>query len=144
MARDAVLTLLRNDALLAALGGTGFVVVPNFAADQRPNDAGTFIVIAWGVTDFDDSLQENTEHHFDLWIHIPVSVSTDFVRIDNINDRIDEIFVAVADNPPVVGGDGWQLNHVGFEGRGPDFTDAGYQTICRRASYMALSCKASE
>ncbi|GJO41975.1 hypothetical protein [Mycobacterium marinum] len=141
MARAAVLTLLRNDAPLVALGGSGFVVVPNFEADQRPNDAGAFIVIAWGVTDFEEAIQDNGPWHFDLYIHWPVALSTDFVRIDDMNDRIDEIFKSVEDGPPVVGGDGRALYYVGFEGRGPDFKDSGYQTICRKASYMALSNK---
>lgn len=142
MARDAVLSLLRNDTELAALGGTGFVVVPNFEADQRPNDQGAFLVICWRHTDFDDDMQENTERHFELYFHLPKLVSTDYVRIDKMIDRVDEIFAGVADTPAgVVGADGWRLNYIGFEGRGPDVTDPGYQTICRQAAYMALSCK---
>ena len=139
--RAAVLDLLRGDSQLATLGGTGFVVEAQFSYDQRPNDRGAFIVIVWRHTDFDDDMQENAEHHFDLYVHIPVSVSTDFVRIDNIIDRVDEIFKNVEDAPSVLGGDGWQLNFIGFEGRSMDMTDEGYQTICRQASYMALGCK---
>lgn len=140
MARAAVLSLLRGDTELATLGGTGFVVQAGFSYDQRPNDAGAFIVIMWRHTDFDDGVQSNAERHFDLYVHIPVKVSTDFGRIDNILDQVDKIFAAVQDGPPVVGGDGVQLDYVGFEGRGMDMTDDGYQTICRQASYMALSC----
>lgn len=141
MARAAILDLLRGDTQLATLGGTGFVVEAQFSYDQRPNDAGAFIVICWRHTDFDEDVQENAEQHFDLYVHIPVTVSTDFGRIDVILDRVDEIFKAVEDNPPMVGGDGQQLNYVGFEGRSMDMTDEGYQTICRQASYLALSCK---
>lgn len=140
MARGAVLDLLRNDAPLATLGGTGFVVVAEFSYDQRPNDLGAFIVICWRHTDFDDSIQSNAEQHFDLYVHIPVSVSTDYGRIDDILDRVDVIFAAVEDNDAVVGGDGRQLDCVGFEGRSMDMTDEGYETICRQASYLALSC----
>lgn len=140
MARAAVLDLLRGDATLATLGGPGFVVEAQFSYDQRPNDLGAFIVIVWRHTDFDDSVQSNAERHFDLYVHIPVSVSTDFGRIDAILDRVDAIFAGVPDGAPVIGGDGLQLDYVGFEGRGMDMTDDGYQTICRQASYMALSC----
>jgi hypothetical protein len=143
VARAAVLSLLRGDAELATLGGTGFVVQAGFSYDQRPNDLGAFIVIMWRHTDFDDSIQANAERHFDLYVHIPIAVSTDFGRIDDILDRVDVIFKGVEDGAPVVGGDGWQLNYVGFEGRGMDMTDEGYQTICRQASYMALSCTTS-
>lgn len=141
MARAAVLDLLAGDATLATLGGTGFVVVPNFAADQRPNDRGAFIVICWRTTDFETAVQANAAQHFELYVHLPIKVSTDFVLIGDILDRCDEIFAAVEDTP-VVGEDGWQLDYVGFEGRGPDFKDEGYETICKQAAYYALSCPA--
>lgn len=140
MARDAVLSLLKNDSELATLGGTGFKVVANYSQDQRPNDVGAFIEIRWGVDDFDRGLQG--PRHFDVWVHIPVSVSTDFVRIDAMIDRIDDIFAA-ANATDTVGGDGVALNYVEPEGRSGDLDDEGYMTICRRASYRALSCKAS-
>jgi hypothetical protein len=140
MARAAVLALLRGDATLATLGGAGFVVEAQYSADQRPNDRGAFIVIAWRHTDFDDSIQGNAEQHFDLYVHIPKLVSTDFGRIDAIIDRVDVIFSAVGDGDPVVGGDGRQLDYIGFEGRSMDLADDGYETIFRQASYLALSC----
>lgn len=143
MARAAVLAMLRGDTDLATLGGPGFVAVADFSYQQRPNDRGAFIVIIWRHTDFEDSIQANAERHFDLYVHIPKSVSTDFGRIDKILDRVDVIFKGVEDGAPVVGGDGQQLNYVGFEGRGMDMTDDGYETICRQASYMALSCTTS-
>lgn len=148
MSRAAVLHLLSNDATLAtlggtAIGGTGFVVVAQYSYDQRPNDDGAFIVIVWRHTDFEDSIQANAERHFDLYVHIPKLKSTDFADIDAILDRCDKIFAAVEDTGPVVGGDGLQLDFVGFEGRGMDMTDDGYETICRQASYMALSCTVS-
>lgn len=141
MARDAVWTLLNNDAQLAALGGDGFKAIAQYSEDQRP-EAAAFIVICWRHTDFNEDIQANAERHFDLYVHIPVKVSTDFVRIENMIDRCDELFKAVEDSTdPVVGEDGWQLDYVGFEGRGLDFEDEGYQTICKPASYMALASK---
>lgn len=144
MARDAVLTLLSGDtqlATLAALVGTGFVVVPEFSADQRPNDAGPFMVICWRTTDFASEIQANGPQHFDLYVHIPVAVSTRFVLIDNMIDRCDDLFRGVEDGDPVVGDDGWQLEYVGFQGRSMDMKDEGYETICRSASYFALGSK---
>lgn len=141
MARDAVLTLLRNDATLTALGGTGFVVVPEYSGDQRPNDSGAYIVACWRATDFAAEIQDNGPDHFELWCHLPVAVSTDFNRLIALIDRCDAIFHAVEDGAPVVGGDGRQLELVGFEGRGIDVTDSGYQTICKSAAYYAISSK---
>lgn len=145
MARDGVMSLLRDDTELAALGTSSgwpaLVIVPNFEADQRPSD-GAFIVVCWRHTDFDEDVQENAERHLELYFHIPIVKSTDFVRIDNMIDRVDAIFAAVENSPAgVVGADGWRLNYIGLEGRGPDLTDPDYQTICKQAAYMALACK---
>lgn len=143
--RDAVLTLLANDTELAAIGaaiGAGFTVVANFSVDQRPNNSGAFLVIVWRTTDFDVTVQANTFHHFEVYAHIPVAVSTDFVSIDRLLDRCDAIFAGVEDTP-VAGADGWQLDYVAFHGRGIDTTDEGYQTICRSASYAALGSPTS-
>ena len=147
MARAAVLELLRGDGELVALGGDGFdpetMIVAQFSYDQRPSSVGPFIVICWRTTPFSGEVQENAEKRFDVYVHIPIAVSTDFGRVDAMLDRIDTIFAAV-EGFPVTGGDGMQLNYVGFRGRGPDQTDEGYETICRPASYMALSCSATD
>lgn len=139
MARDAVLTLLRNDSQLAALGGAGFVILPNFSGEQRPNDVGAFIVIRWGVNDMGPAAFLGPQH-FDLWVHLPVAVSTDYVRIDDMIDRCDAIF-ATANDANTVGADGRTLDLIDSQGRGGDQEDPGYETICRRASYYALSTK---
>lgn len=141
MSRAAVLSLLRADGQLAALGGTGFSIVSEYASDQIPSQKGPYIVICWRTTDFTKEIQDNGPRHFELWVHIPVSVSTDFGRIDAILDRCDEIFRSVEEGDPVAAGDGWQLEQIGFEGRGIDITDDGYETICRSASYYAMSSK---
>lgn len=141
MARDAVYSLLANDSQLAALGGTGWVVVPNFTGDQRPNDKGGFMVIRWGDTDYEESIQDNGPHHFDLWVHWPVAVSTDYGHIDGVLERCDELFAAVNDDAEIVGADGKTLTGIVPEGRSGDFEDQGYMTICRRGSYQAISYK---
>jgi hypothetical protein len=139
VARAAVLELLRGDSQLVALGtdwGIPLVIVPNFEADQKPSE-GMFIVICWRHTDFEEDIQDNAGRHLEIYFHVPALKSTDFGRIDAMNDRVDAIFRAVED-APVTGGDGQRLIFVMFEGRGPDLTDPDYQTICRQAAYMAL------
>lgn len=142
MSRGAVLSLLRNDTQLATIDKSGpVVVVPEYSYDQAPSLTGPFIVICWRTTEFVEEIQDNGPDHFELWVHLPVKVSTDFGRIIAIIDRCDDIFRAVEDDGPIDGGDGRQLDYVGFEGRGIDFTDEGPQTICKPASYFALSSK---
>ncbi|WP_052957042.1 hypothetical protein [Mycolicibacter heraklionensis] len=140
MARDAVLKLLRGDQELADLGGEGFEIETNWSYDQRPNDKGPFIVLTWRPTDFSVAIQGNAGHHFNIWVHLPSEVSTDYVRIDDILDRIDEIFDAAADEA-VAGDDGRQLDCVQRHGRSPDLTDEDYRTICRYGAYEAFSHK---
>jgi len=140
MARAAVLDLLRGDAQLATLGGAGFAIEPNYSYDQRPNDKGPFVVLIWRQTDFSREIQNNSARHLNVWVHIPSAVSTDYVRIDNILDRIDELFDGV-DGTDIVGADGWSLNYIQRHGRSPDLKDEDYQTICRYASYSAFSHK---
>ncbi|WP_048890657.1 hypothetical protein [Mycobacterium heckeshornense] len=142
MARDAIYSLLKNDTTLAELGGDGFTVLANFTGDQRPNDKGAFMVIRWGVTDYERAIQDNGPRHFDIWVHIPASVSTDYVRIDNIFDRVDELFGAANEaSQELAGADGRTVTVILPEGRSGDFEDEGYMTICRRASYQVLSYK---
>lgn len=141
MCQDAVLALLRGDQRLKDLGGAGFVVEPEFSFEQRPNGSGAFIVICWRTTDFEPDIQANAAQYFDLYVHMPVKVSTRFAPINQIIDRCDELFRGVEDSDPVVGDDGWQLEYVGFQGRGFQMKDETYETICRPASYFALGSR---
>lgn len=140
MSRGAVFSLLQDDEQLKALGGTGFTVLAEYDADQRPAGAKAFIVVCWRTVDYSAEIQDNGPKHFELWVHIPLVVSTDFGRLDTLLDRCDAIFKAVNEaGVPVDGGDGRHLEQVGFAGRGIDFTDEGYETICKSAAYFAVS-----
>lgn len=142
MSRGAVFSLLRADDQLAALGGPGFTIVAEYDADQRPNDAGGFLVICWRTTDYATEIQDNSAQHFELWAHWPIANSTDFGRLDALLDRCDDIFKAVNEaGTPVNGGDGRQLEYVGFAGRGIDITDESYETISKSAAYFAIGSK---
>ncbi|OIN79345.1 hypothetical protein [Mycobacterium malmoense] len=150
MCQDSVLQLLRgdtelasiaNDATLAGFELTGFVVEPFTTYDQVPNLAGAFMTIVWRTTDFEVEIQENGLQWFDLYGHLPIVLGTDYKLINAMFDRVDDLFAAVENGDPVIGGDGWQLEQVGFAGRGPQITDDGYMTICRQASYYAIGSK---
>jgi hypothetical protein len=141
MSRAAVLSLLRTDTTLATLE-PGIVVNPEYSLDQRPSGTAPYITVCWRTTDFAAEIQDNGADHFELWVHLPIKLGTDFGRVIAIIDRCDDIFKQVVeDGSPVVGADGRQLDYIGFEGRGIDFTDEGPQTICKSASYYALSSK---
>lgn len=140
MARDAVWSLLNQDAQLNAMGLNAATILPNFTGDQRPTANGPFMSIRWGTTDYDGQVQRNTDKRFDLWVHFPNEITTDYVRVDRVIDRIDEIFEA-ANDVEVVGGDGMVLTSIEPEGRSGDLEDSVYQTICRSASYKAHSYK---
>jgi len=149
MARDAVWHLLVDDPKLPTLMGVTpadmqNLVIPNFAADQRPgNGKVPFVVIRWGADDYDEGFLINFRR-FDLYVHVPWDASTDFNRIDLVLNRFDEIFEAATANQQTAAGDDYILHFVQSEGRSGDFKDDGYETICRYASYKALSSKAHQ
>jgi hypothetical protein len=160
MARDAVWRLLVGDEQLPVLMGVvtataarknisriaretmKALVIPNFAADQRPGD-GTkpFMVIRWGADEYDPAFLVGFRR-FDLYVHIPWDASTDFNRIDLILNRCDKIFESANAVEQSPAGDEYVLHFIEREGRSGDFKDDGYETICRYASYKALSSKA--
>ena len=156
MARDAVWRLLVEDSELPALMGVTArtqntkiaaleqLIIPNFSADQRPgNGLSTFIVIRWGADDYDIAF-DSTFRRFDLYVHIPWDMSTDYNRIDRILNRCDDIFESANALQQSAAGDGAVLHMVEKEGRSGDYKDDGYETICRYASYKALSSRVSQ
>ena len=146
MARDAVWRLLIEDVELASLLGIAKanmseLVIPNFAADQRPGGGiHPFIVIRWGADDYEQNFQVGFRR-FDLYVHVPWDFSTDYNRIDVILNRCDDIFDAASALQQSAAGDGMILHFIEREGRSGDFKDDGYETICRYASYKALSSR---
>lgn len=138
MARAAIYDALLADSRLVALGLDTTSLLVNYDGDQRPNDE-TFVVLGWG----DDSIVLRGDDNFTrgfksltIWVHIYRELSTDFTRIGDIIDIIDDILTNMIH---VDGADGHTVSMVEKAGRSRDMRDDAYQTICQSASYRVLS-----
>lgn len=142
MSRAVVVDAILDSTALSTLGFDETSVLPNFDGDQRPAGAGDFkmfMVIRWGVDDappWPAFGAPNGPKHFDIWVHMPRELSTDYLHIDGVIDILDSIFSDIIDTP---GDDGYTLTLIEPEGRSRDLRDDGYQTLCRQVSYRMLS-----
>lgn len=146
MSRDVIWNVITTDTELNALGIDSSAVFPNYANDKRPRDDGPFIILRWENQSY---LGASTLGGFGsgtgmgrgprdltVWAHLPREISSDFTRLDEILDRLDDILSPLEH---VDGDDGYTLTCVRATGRGGDSTDDGYSTITRNAGYKVLS-----
>lgn len=136
MSRAAVVSTIIADPALTAMGFDASNVRTNYDAEQRPTDS-IFMVLRWGPLDVDPRIMRGTRN-LTIWVHIYREYSTDYVRIDKVIDRLQELLTDIIDVP---GEDGYTLTLMDFDGVSDDMKDDGYQTICRSVSFKVLSRK---
>lgn len=142
MSRAVILDAILDSTALIALGFDENNVLANFDGEQKPAGGGDFkmfMVIRWGVNDAPPWRVPGAPDgpkHFDIWVHMPRELSTDYLHIDGVLDILDNLFEGIINTP---GDDGYTLTLVEPEGRSRDLRDDGYQTLCRQASYLMLS-----
>lgn len=138
MSRAAIFDALLADSRLVALGFDADSIMINYDGEQRPTDE-MFLVLAWETEDTalrgDDNFTRGFRP-FTIWMHIYREFSTDYTRIDSINNILDDVFENMIH---VAGADGQTVSLVEKAGRSRDMRDDAYQTICRSASYRVLS-----
>lgn len=142
MARAAILDTILADSRIIALGFHGDPdpnVLINYDGDQRPSDE-FFMVLGWGsdTTELrgDDTFSRGPKD-LTIWVHMYRELSTDYNRIDDILNILDDIFDSMIH---VDGADGYTVTLVDTSpGRSRDMRDDAYQTLCRSASYRVLS-----
>lgn len=134
MSRAAVFTALTTDPTLNLLGITESTVFPNWASKERPSSTGPFLILRWQ----EDTLQVNLEgpRILEVWAHIPMEISTDYGRIDEILYFVTQALIGLVHKP---GADGFTVTSVDYQGKSPDFYDSAYNTINRNASFGVLS-----
>jgi len=140
MARAAVYDALINDPTLQSMGFDDKSILVNYNADQRPTDT-MFINLHWdrevpGVSG--DDVFDIMIKNLIVWVHMYKQFSTDFVRIDDVLDAIDNCLYALINVP---GADGMTLSQVNpgpGASRSRDMRDDSYQTICRSVSYRII------
>jgi hypothetical protein len=134
MSRAAVYDAILVDSRLQALGFDASSVLVSYDGKQRPNDK-MFMVLRWEAHNIDIRLGRGPRDLV-IWVHMYREFSTDFVRIDDVIEILDDILVNLVQ---VDGADGRTLTTVESSGRSRDLKDDSYQTICRSASYRVLS-----
>jgi hypothetical protein len=136
MSRAVVIQAIINDSVLSAKGFDASSVRTNYDGEQRPSDH-MFMVLRWGPLDLDPRILRGTKK-LTIWVHMYREFSTDYVRIDNVIDRLESVLTDIIDVP---GEDGFTLTLVEPDGASEDLKDDGYQTICRSVSFRVLSRK---
>ena len=134
MSRAVILKAIIEDAALSYMGFDENNVKPNYDGEQRPSDK-MFMVLRWGPVDLDPKMMRGPRQ-LTVWVHMYREFSTDYVRIDNVIDRLR---LVLSDIINVAGEDGYTLTLVEPDGFSEDMRDDGYQTICRSASFKVLS-----
>ena len=72
----------------------------------------------------------------EVWAHIPLEVSSDYGRLDEILHFVSVALVALEQTP---GTDGFTVSQIIEHGKSADFYDLVYNTISRNASFGVLS-----
>lgn len=143
MSRAVVYSMLTTDVRMTDLGfhaDPQANVIVNYDGEQRPpititSDNPMFLVIRWLNEDFDPMMKRGPRH-FDIWLHMAREFSTDYTRIDDVIEVLDDVLTNILDTP---GADGRSVTTIEQEGRSMDLQDDIYQTVCRQASYKMIS-----
>lgn len=134
MSRTAVYQALVNDSELNDLGIGEDQVFTNYAMDQSPSRHERFLILRWEESRFTPVMRKGPQR-VTVWAHSPVQLSSDFIDLDKILDRVKVVLTAMEH---VDGGDGYIVTHVDFTGSGGDLRDSGYETITKNSAFEVL------
>lgn len=138
MAGAAIVETVLADSRLQALGIDEESFLVNYDGNSRPNDK-LFMVLAWMPEETalrGDDIFTRQALNCTIWVHIYHEESTDFQRIVDVLDILDDIILNMIH---VEGSDGYTVTCVDPAGRSRDMKDDSYETICRSISYKILS-----
>lgn len=128
--RAAVYHALSTSEKLAEAGCSD--VMPNFGFDNPPRKP--FLILKFGTNNV-RSGGIRGPRTFDIWAHVPVSVSRDFDDVDAILEA------AISELTSMVqyeyGGE--RVTCIRYTGSGSDQEDTGYNTITRNAGFEILA-----
>ena len=133
-AHAAVIGLLAYDSILQSVYGVNLNRIwPAQSVDVVPRK-GPFIILRWE----EETLQKGgygRREVLTVWAHEARESSTDYGRINEILDRVEEILMG---SIHVSGVDGF-LTQVTYNGRSGELNDEGYKTITRNAQFTVGS-----
>lgn len=132
-ARAAVYSLLAADGQLQALGVAYGNIWPAQALDTAPRNS-RFLILRWEETTLARG-RASQQEVLTVWAHCPREMSTDYVPLIAILNRVTEILTSAVHVP---GADG-TLTCVDSNGMSPDLNDEGYKTITKNAAYTVVA-----
>jgi hypothetical protein len=132
-ARAAVYSLLATDGTLQSLGVPYGNIWPAQALDTAPRHS-RFLILRWEEMSIAFK-GKGQQEILTIWAHCPREISTDFVPLLAILNRVTEILSSATH---VSGADG-VLTCVKYNGMSGDFNDEGYKTITKNAAYTVVS-----
>lgn len=133
-AHAAVYTLLSEDAILTSVYGINANRVWNAQSVDTVPRKGPFLVLRWE----EETLERGgfgRREVLTVWAHEARESSTDYTKLNEILDRVEEILkgaIHVTDSDGV-------LNQVDYNGRSAEFHDEGHKTITRNAAFRVSS-----
>ena len=132
-ARAAVYSLLATDGPLQDLGVAYGNIWPAQALDTAPRNS-RFLILRWEERTPAPGRGSEAEV-LTVWAHCPREMSTDFVPLLEILNRVTDILTGAVHEP---GADG-TLTCVDYNGMSPDLNDEGYKTITKNAAYKVVA-----
>lgn len=132
-ARAAVYTLLSTDGVLQSLGVPYGNIWPAQAMDVAPRHA-RFLILRWEEMTLAPG-RGSKQEILTVWAHCPREMSTDYVPLLAILNRVTELLTSALH---VTGADG-TLTCVDHNGMSPDLNDEGYKTITKNAAYTVVA-----
>lgn len=136
MSRAAVFDAICGNEDLNSIGIDEHSVFQNYTLEERPIDAGPFIILRWGEVDRPPFSGVKSPVRLTLWMHWPLEETNDFSKIDKALDICDSV---LSDLSSTSGVDGYTVTDVRPTGRSGDLKDDGFQTITKNAGYEVLS-----
>jgi hypothetical protein len=134
LSRAAVFKAISEDPTLNLLDITADTVFPNWASKTRPSDTTPFIILRW--QEETKEINMDGPRMLDVWVHIPMEISSDYGRLDEILYFVTKALRALIQKP---GEDGFTVTQIIEHGKSADFYDNAYDTISRNASFGVLS-----
>ncbi|AZS12565.1 tail terminator [Mycobacterium phage DrLupo] len=102
--------------------------------DKRPFDSGYFIVTRWLDQDLHPTINRGPRDLM-VWVHTPKDRSRNFLILERILERINDIWASVEAES---GTDGVRVTSVKRRGQSGNLEDEGWKTIARNATFSVL------
>lgn len=126
---------LANDAILNSLG-LGKQIYEDTSADESPVKDNIFVIISFMETQLTSSAPIGKgPRTVIVAVHHPLHLTRSFQKINKVIERVTQVYSGISQQS---GEDGIRITGVKLTGKSRQFTDPGWQTLTRNATYGVL------